>query len=126
MNKLDKQYIDLIGEFYKNFISQREGKLSRPPSQEEFINKIKTDDEFAKKWGIEIGERELNLDERAKLHSNPEMFYDINATLFSIQDSIEDSNYPDKIWLHEQFTKGNIPTKLITITYNSKTIETYE
>jgi thymidylate synthase len=39
------------GDAYKNFLNQREGKLSRPPSQEEFINKIKTDDEFAKKWG---------------------------------------------------------------------------
>jgi thymidylate synthase len=28
--------------------------LSRPPSQEEFIHKIKTNDEFAKKWG-ELG-----------------------------------------------------------------------
>jgi thymidylate synthase/intein/homing endonuclease len=27
------------------------GKVSRPYTQEEFINKIKTDDEFAKKWG---------------------------------------------------------------------------
>jgi thymidylate synthase len=42
------------GDAYKNFLNQREGKLSRPPSQEEFINKIKTDDEFAKKWG-ELG-----------------------------------------------------------------------
>lgn len=39
------------GDAYKNFLNQREGKLSRPPSQEEFINKIKTDEEFAKKWG---------------------------------------------------------------------------
>jgi thymidylate synthase len=39
------------GDAYKNFLNQREGKLSRPPSQEEFINKIKTDDEFANKWG---------------------------------------------------------------------------
>ena len=42
------------GDAYKNFLNQRDGKLSRPPSQEEFINKIKTDDEFAKKWG-ELG-----------------------------------------------------------------------
>ena len=42
------------GDAYKNFLNQRDGKLSRPPSQEEFINKIKTDDEFAKKFG-ELG-----------------------------------------------------------------------
>ena len=39
------------GDAYKSFLNQRDGKLSRPPSQEEFINKIKTDNEFAKKWG---------------------------------------------------------------------------
>jgi hypothetical protein len=95
-------------------------------TQDEFINKCKTNPEFSKKWGLKIEERELNLDERAKLHTNTEMFYDICATHFSIQDSIEYSNYPDKIWLHEQFTKGNIPTKLITITYNDIKIESYE
>jgi len=42
------------GDAYKNFLNQREGKLSRPPSQEEFINKIKTDETFANKWG-ELG-----------------------------------------------------------------------
>lgn len=35
---------------YTNFLSQRKGKLSRPPSQEEFNNKIKTDPEFSKQW----------------------------------------------------------------------------
>jgi hypothetical protein len=53
------------------------------------------------------------------------MFYNIHGT-FSIQNSIEDSNFPHKDWLHEQFSRGNIPTKLITIAYNDKTIESYE
>ena len=35
---------------YRTLLSKREGKLSRPPSQEEFSNKIKTDSEFSKKW----------------------------------------------------------------------------
>ena len=37
-----KQYDPMLGDF------NHEG---RPMTQEEFINKIKTDDEFAKKWG---------------------------------------------------------------------------
>ena len=56
------------GDAYKNYLNKRckdcnsdnhkeninGGKVIRPYTQEEFINKIKTDDEFAKKWG-ELG-----------------------------------------------------------------------
>jgi len=98
---------------------------ARQYAQDEFINKCKTDLEFSEKWGLKIEERELNLDERAKLHPNPENFYEIHGT-FSISDSIEDSNFPYKDWLHEQFDNGGIPTKLITITYNDQKIESYE
>ncbi len=40
------------GDAFKNYISKtNEFKGDWPDTQEEFINKIKTDDEFAKKWG---------------------------------------------------------------------------
>jgi len=40
------------GDAYKNYISKtNEYKGNWPDTMEEFINKIKTDDEFAKKWG---------------------------------------------------------------------------
>jgi hypothetical protein len=130
MNNEQQQIIDEAYENYLTYIHdvvQGENQIYGDwYGKEEFINKCKTYTEFSEKWGLKIEERELNLDERAKLHSNTEMFYDICATHFSIQDSIEYSNYPDKIWLHEQFTKGNIPTKLITITYNDIKIESYE
>ena len=43
------------GDAYKNYISKtNEYKGDWPDTIEEFINKIKTDDEFAKKWG-ELG-----------------------------------------------------------------------
>jgi thymidylate synthase len=47
------------GDAYKNYLKQNMFEHTkqlgaRPYSQEEFINKIKTDDEFAKKWG-ELG-----------------------------------------------------------------------
>jgi hypothetical protein len=140
MNKEQQQIINEAYENYKTIhkhaistegnrsqlaIESLEKQLIYP--QEEFISKIKTNPEFSEKWGLKIEERELNLDERAKLHLEPEVFYEING-IFSIGDSIENSNMPDedRVWLHEQFTKGNIPTKLITITYNNKTIESYE
>jgi hypothetical protein len=122
---------DLLNEAYKNYFIKKSsetgpfGIAGIIPTKEEFIYDCKTDPEFSEKWGLTIEERKLNLDERAKLHPNPENFYDIHGT-FSISDSIEDSNFPDKDWLHEQFDKHNIPTKLITIKYNDKTIESYE
>ena len=35
---------------YRTLLSKHEGKLSKPPSQEEFNNKIKTHPEFSKRW----------------------------------------------------------------------------
>ena len=54
-----------------------------PISQEEFINKCKTDPEFSERWGLNIEEKGVDY-------------------------------------------KYKIPTKLITITYNDKTIESYK
>ena len=79
--------------------------------KKEFINKIKTDSEFSERWGLKIEERELSLDERMKILIN-------NRTGWNI---IEFNNRG-----HEYMNEENIPTKLITITYNNETIESYE
>jgi thymidylate synthase len=42
------------GDAFKNFMTKSEGDPDVIWNQEEFINKIKTDDEFAKQWG-ELG-----------------------------------------------------------------------
>ncbi len=80
-----------------------------PYTQEEFINKCKTDSEFSQRWGLKIEERDLTtVRERQK--------YDIHFdNLFG--------EYPDH---HETLDKRGVPRKLITITYNDKTIESYE
>jgi hypothetical protein len=82
-------------------------KVYRQYAQEEFIDKCKTDTEFSEKWGYKIEERELSLDERGDI-------YETNFKGLKRNKSNED------------FDKINIPTKLITITYNDKTIESYE
>jgi thymidylate synthase len=49
-----KNYIynpDYKSENYSDLISSQAGQLVKYQTQEDFINKIKTDDEFAKKWG---------------------------------------------------------------------------
>ena len=79
-------------------------------TQEEFINKCKTDTEFSERWGLKIEERELSLEERTIIFQNSEHSKHINLIKF------KDIGELNKV----------IPTKLITITYKDKTIESYE
>jgi len=79
---------------------------TRHLTQEEFINKCKTDSEFSEKWGLKIEERELSLEERRKLTNYDSVFVSPMTV--------------------ESWDRNNIPTKLITITYNNETIEDYE
>ena len=82
-------------------------------TKEEFINKCKTDPEFSEKWGLKIEERELSLEERMVL-CKEKWDYSWNRTI----------NLEDIEW--RMNNEWNIPTKLITLTYNNETIESYE
>ena len=115
----------IIDDAYKNYrnkasmsndldclVRQEDGsflKEMRLYTQEEFINKCKTDPEFSEKWGLKIEERELSLEERAEYKKKRD---GISRTFVS--------------YTHQMLDNSNIPTKLITITYNNKTIESYE
>jgi hypothetical protein len=79
-------------------------------TQEEFINKCKTDTEFSERWGLKIEERELSLEERTIIFQNSEHSKHINLIKF------KDIGELNKV----------IPTKLITITYNDTKLESYE
>jgi thymidylate synthase len=99
-----KNYLIEDSKVLPNMSKEKMVEMGFRLTQEEFINKIKTDDEFAKKWGLKIDERELTLEERIQL------------------------------WQKQQDGRGEfimellnvIPTKLITLTYNNETIEIYE
>jgi len=79
-----------------------------------FINKCKTDPEFSEKWGLKIEERELSLEERADLSREKRRTY-ANWPYWSLE---EMEYHLTDVW--------NIPTRLITLTYNNETIESYE
>ncbi len=132
MNNLNNQSTNLIGDCYKKYYTEwsksvpgdgtfSSNEYSSPSkyeacnfTKEEFINKIKTDDVFAKKWGVKVEVRELTIYERANLYVKKigkEMIIDVNG---------------DHISLHDYFTTNNIPTKAISLTYSNKTIENYE
>jgi hypothetical protein len=124
---MNKEQQELLDEAFLNYwkkvsvnneedclVKQEEGsflKEVRALYQQEFINKCKTDTEFSEKWGLTIEERELNTDERNK-------WFQINLN----------GNNPlmKSDWKDYELNQQNIPTKLITITYNNKTIESYE
>ena len=119
---MNKEQQELLDEAYKNYskkmmyhpvenwLDDGNGeKTYRQLSQEEFINKCKTDTEFSEKWGLKIEERELSDKER--------------VILYTQKTNIDTSFFPV---LRETLNFHNIPTKLITITYNDKKIESYE
>ncbi len=89
---------------------------TRHLTKEEFINKCKTDTEFSERWGLKIEEREMSLEERIRIYALKEgQTYEEFVTNWNT----------DEQWL-EDLSDTTIPTKLITITYNDKTIESYE
>lgn len=90
-----------------------------PSTQEEFINKCKTDTEFSEKWGLKIEERELTFKERCDIQiKNLDGMYSSKKDIF-IRSSI------DEIKLIKM-NENNIPRRVITITYNNETLESYE
>ena len=126
----NEKYNQIIDDVYKNYLKV-EGKKFHERTEElrkwatvegpfgpggllkkeEFINKIKTDDEFTKKWGLKIDERELSLEERNK-------WFQINLN--------GNNPFMKSDWKDYELDQQNIPDKLITITYNNETIEVYE
>ena len=82
-------------------------RTGRPLTKEEFINKCKTDTEFSQRWGLKIEERELDMFERWKIA-------DLTPNMMEI-------DYCNKLC-----DEHNVPTKLITVTYNNETVEIYE
>jgi len=106
---LDEAYKAYENKYYKGeaFGYKKLNDLEYSPdlklSQEEFINKCKTDTEFSERWGLKIEERELS-DEESIFHYEKELYSPLR---------IIDQKIPV------------IPTKLITITYKDKTIESY-
>jgi hypothetical protein len=99
--------------YYEHFTNPSFAYGYRTYNQEEFINKCKTDSEFSEMWGLKIEERKLNLEERVEILRKKEdsVWLNTGLVLSVIEPMLEEYN---------------IPTKLITITYNDKKIESYE
>ena len=118
---MNNEQQQIIGEAYENYLKHFDDltpmeKMSSgtimigsmkpfaPFTQEDFIDRIKKYDSFTKDWGLKIEERELSLEERIKLYIYQEM---------------GGMGYPNG-FIEEKLMVRNIPTKLITITYNNE------
>jgi hypothetical protein len=101
--------------YYEHFTNPSFAYGYRTHNQQEFINKCKTDTEFSEKWGLKIDERELSREERIDLYAK-EYTPGFRNTYEKPFDNFIDA----------KLTTRNIPIRAITITYNDKTIESYE
>jgi hypothetical protein len=112
---MNKEQEELLDESYKDYFIKKSsetgpfGVAGIIPTKDEFINNCKTDTEFSEKWGLKIEERELSLGERHDIKEQ----YGFDCRKLA-KPSIK------------QLDDANIPTRLITISYNDKTIESYE
>lgn len=117
MNKEQQELLDEVYENYWNSHPDAEKTFQyeghnieiRRMTKDEFVDMVKTDEEYGRRWGLKIEERELSESERVQ-------FY------YKKHNKGRVGSKTTKFVLDHD----NIPTKLITITYNDKTIESYE
>jgi len=106
---IDEAYENYSKEYEKNnsigmclLVARTDGKSTyRKPNKERFIGLCTHDKTFSEKWGLKIEERELTWDESNEYYNNHQS-------------------------LKVPYLGLKVPTKLITMTYNDKTIESYE
>jgi hypothetical protein len=119
MNKEQQELLDKVYENYwnshpdeeKTFQYEGHNIETRRMTKDEFVDMVKTDKECGRRWGLKIEERELSEDEGNEIRDMQYFKNNLHQALKGSDTKID--------W-------ENIPTRLITITYNDKTIESYE
>jgi hypothetical protein len=127
---MNKEQQELLDEVYENYskeyekdnsigmcllVKRLDGKSTyRKPNKEMFVDLCTYDKTFSEKWGLKIEEKELSGSERYTIARQ----YGLCPKYSNI--GLENCTE------EEHYNKYNVPTKLITITYNDKTIESYE
>ena len=127
---MNKEQQELLDEAYENYLNNFikpicppnldvQPDYYKPMTKEWFIKSTKENNsrgqEFSEKWGLKIEERELGLKERYHIwftnnyETGMERYFDPNNI-----PKFDDPYYEPT------------PTKLIKVTYNDKTIESYE
>jgi len=135
---MNSEQQELVNEAYNNYVynpdykaegvadlmSSQAGQLVKCPTLEEFITKCKTNPEFSNKWDLTIEERELSLEERLAMVNQKNIQDIISDIPNARKDEENGQRYLDYCKIRCDI--ANIATKLITISHNDKTIESYE
>jgi hypothetical protein len=118
MNKEQQELLDEAYKSYENYCQSLD--INDYDDKDTFIKGVKLNNRYSNRWGLKIEERELSWEERYGLSR-------VNGISPKYSFEIEDGKpTPNKMSESEWYDNHNIPTKLITITYNDKTIESYE
>jgi hypothetical protein len=112
----------IIDEVYNKYTKKYVG-YDDVPSKELFLFEIKNNPDFSERWGLKIEERELSQGERQSILEQKGPVY--QGVLRSKAKEYKTSKKIFEV-INQTCNEFNIPTKLITISYNDKTIESYE
>ena len=114
----NEKYNQIIDEAYKNYAWKTSMDFGGQFTKEEFVDKYKTDSEFSEKWGLKIEERDLSEKERMNtlIQNEQRLIYEEVQSFKNVR----------KKKIKDCLDERNIPTKLITVTYNNEKIEVYE
>ena len=132
---MNNEQQELLDEAYKNYLNNFikpicppnldiQPDYYKPMTKEWFIKSTKENNsrgqEFSKRWGLKIEERELSRKERS------DYYYKHGNSEGIVEGSLDRPIWENDETAHRWYDDKNIPTKAITITYNGKTIESYE
>jgi len=96
----------------------------RKPTIDMFVAMCTYDENFSEKWGLKIEERELSAKERWDWYGeNGGPDGEVKFIDLIVYENEKDNEHIYS-WL-KNFA-SNVPTKLIKMTYNNETIESYE
>jgi hypothetical protein len=109
MNKEQQELLDDAYKSYENYCQSLD--INDYDDKDTFIKGVKLNYRYSNRWGLKIEERELSLLERYELMKKLDNWVSVH--------------YKEPKTM-EYMDKHNIPTKLITITYNNEKIESYE
>ena len=113
---MNKEQQELLDEAYENYCKEYENGTHligtgllwmAKETKGTFVYRSKTDSEFSEKWRLKIEERELSMEERWEMAD--------------LTPNMTEFDYCNKLC-----DEHKVPTKLITVTYNDKTIESYD